>query len=214
MTIIAPATRFIVEMQLGHFPNFIHRMKFYALYKYNTLVKKGKYSFDNLPKIYCIGILAKSIFPEIKDYHNIATMRNEKGEEIDNQITYITLELDKFTKRLKSITTDLDKLIFIMKTLHKTKNQKQFPQFYNEDWLKSAIEELDTKSMTPEKRMAYEMLIAQNAAAIYGEKKKIEQMQIRAIEKALKIKKLTVEEIAELNEVSIDFVLDVQNSLI
>lgn len=37
-------------------------MKFYALYRFNTFVKKGKYTFDNLPKIYCIGILANNIF--------------------------------------------------------------------------------------------------------------------------------------------------------
>ncbi|MCA0231075.1 MAG: Rpn family recombination-promoting nuclease/putative transposase [Bacteroidetes bacterium] len=73
---------FIVEMQLSEYPEFIQRMKFYALYRFNTFVKKGKYTFDNLPKIYCIGILANNIFSNIIDYHNIAVLRNSKGELI------------------------------------------------------------------------------------------------------------------------------------
>jgi predicted transposase/invertase (TIGR01784 family) len=78
---------FIVEMQLSEYPEFIQRMKFYSLHRFNTLVKKGKYTFDNLPKIYCIGILATNIFPQIADYHNIAVLRNGKGELIDDQMT-------------------------------------------------------------------------------------------------------------------------------
>lgn len=55
-------SHFIVGMQLSEYPEFIQRMKFYALHRFNTLVKKGEYRFENLPKIYCIGILAKTIF--------------------------------------------------------------------------------------------------------------------------------------------------------
>jgi predicted transposase/invertase (TIGR01784 family) len=59
---------FIVEMQLGAYAEFIQRMKFYALYRFNTLVEKGNFTFEELPRIYCIGILAKSILPNIKDF--------------------------------------------------------------------------------------------------------------------------------------------------
>ena len=59
--------------------------------------------------------------------------------------------------------TDLDKLIYTMKTTHKATKPKQFPQFWNEEWLEAAIKELDTRQMSPEKRMAYEMTISANA---------------------------------------------------
>ncbi len=78
---------FIVEMQLSEYPEFIQRMKFYALHRFNTLVKKGDYKFENLTKIYCIGILAKTIFPDIEQYHNIAALRNATNEIIDDQMT-------------------------------------------------------------------------------------------------------------------------------
>ena len=208
---------FIVEMQLSEYPEFIQRMKFYSLHRFNTLVKKGKYTFDNLPKIYCIGILATNIFPQIADYHNVAVLRNVKGELIDDQMTFITVELAKFKKKLKDVYTDLDKLIFTMKNLHKIKKPIQYPQFWDEEWLNVAIQELDKKAMTPEQRLGYEMAISANALVVKNENKKIQKIEvalkIEAVKKALKRGRLNIEEIAEDNNVSIDFILDIQNQL-
>lgn len=148
-----------------------------------------------MPKIYCIGILAVNIFLDIADYQNIAVLKDEKGELIDDQTTapadrFITVELAKFRKRLANVQTDLDKLIYTMKTIHKATKPKQLPQFWNEGWLKAAIKELDTRAMTPEKRMAYEMTISANALAIKYENNKIEEAinrkDIETVTKALK----------------------------
>ena len=148
--------QFIVEMQLSKYPDFIQPvrrcgMKFYSFYRLNTLVRKGKYRFEGLPKIYCIGILAASTFPRIADYQNVITFRKEKGEQVDDQTTFIAVELAKFKKRLASVQTDLDKLIYTMKTTHEASKPKQFPSFWNEEWLDAAIKELDTRQMSPEK---------------------------------------------------------------
>lgn len=213
--------QFIVEMQLSKYPDFIQRMKFYSFHRLNTLVRKGKYKFEGLPKIYCIGILATNIFPHIADYHNVAVLRNEKGELIDDQTTFITVELAKFKKRLAHVQTDLDKLIYTMKETHKATKSKQFPQFWNEEWLEAAIKELDTRQMTPEKRMAYEMTLSANALAVENENRKIQEAEQRkeaevkaeAIKKALNRGKLTIEEIAEDNAVSADFVLEIRREL-
>ncbi|MEA5140969.1 Rpn family recombination-promoting nuclease/putative transposase [Arcicella rigui] len=208
---------FIVEMQLSEYPEFIQRMKFYALHRFNTLVKKGEYKFENLPRIYCIGILAKSIFPQITDYHNIAILRNIKNETIDDQMAFVTVELDKFKKDENEVITDLDKLIYTMQNLHTVTETSQFPTFWNEDWLKKAISEVDIRNMTPEQKLAYEMAISANALAVKNENKKIEEAKrtliIEAVTKALKRGKLSIEEIAEDNNVTIDFVLFVQKEL-
>lgn len=104
-----------------------------------------------------------------------------------------------------------------MKTIHKANKPKQFPQFWNEEWLEAAIRELDTRQMSPEKRMAYEMTISANALAVRNENKKIEEAleakNVDTVTKALKGGKLTIEEIAEYTDVSIDFVLQVQKEL-
>lgn len=208
---------FIVEMQLSEYPEFIQRMKFYALHRFNTLVKKGNYKFEKLPKIYCIGILAIDIFPQINDYHNIAVMRNSKNEIIDDQMTFITVELAKFTKQLPDIQTDLDKLIYTMKALHSTTAPTQYPQFWDEEWLNKAIQELDTRVMTPEQRLQFEMVISANALAVKNEKKKIDKAileeKFENIKKAILRGKLTIEEIAEDYNVDVNFVIDLQQKI-
>jgi len=212
---------FIVEMQLSEYPEFIQRMKFYAFYRLNTLIRKGDYQFDNLPKIYCIGILAVSIFSQIADYQNISVLKNQNNELIDEQMTFITVELDKFDKDLSAIQSDLDKLIYTMKTIHEVSEPTQFPQFWNEEWLRVAIQELDKRAFTPEQRLSYEMTISANALAIKNENKKIEEaketerfaVKTEAVTKALNGGKLTIEEIAEYNGISVDFVLEIQRGL-
>lgn len=208
---------FIVEMQLSEYPEFIQRMKFYALYRFNTLIKIGKYTFEGLPKIYCIGILASNIFSDITDYHNIAVLRNEKGELIDDQMTFVTVELDKFKTNLKDIQTNLDKLIYTMKNLHKVTKSSQYPQFWNEEWLQVAIHEVDKKAMSQEQRLAYEMTISANALVLKNENKKIEKAKqekaFEVIKNMLARGKATIEEIAEDCGVTVNFVLEVQNQL-
>lgn len=204
---------FIVEMQLAEYAEFIQRMKFYSLYRFNTLVKKGNYTFDNLPQIYCIGMLAKSIFPQIAAYHNMAVLRNQHGELIDDQTTFITVELAKFDKPLTDVASDLDKLIYTMKTLHTVTEPSQWPQFWTEEWLKKAIDELDKKAMSPEELLIYEMTLSANALAIKNEKRKIDQAKKDAIKNLLSLGVLTTEQIAQSFDVSIEFVLDVQKSL-
>jgi len=112
---------FIVEMQLGYYKHFIQRAKFYAFQRFNTLVEKGKYQFDNLTPIYCIGFLAKGIFPKSGEYYHFGRLMNQKGEELDQQITHIIVEINKFEKKENDIQSDLDKLIYIMKNLENIK---------------------------------------------------------------------------------------------
>jgi predicted transposase/invertase (TIGR01784 family) len=61
--------RFIIEMQVADLKNFIHRAKFYGFYHFNIIVKRGKYRFNDLNKIYVISILAGVAYPEIEAYH-------------------------------------------------------------------------------------------------------------------------------------------------
>ena len=194
---------FIVEMQLGYYKHFIQRAKFYAFQKFNTLVEKGEYRFDNLTPIYCIGFLAKGIFPKSKEYYHFARLTNQKNEELDDQITHIIVEINKFDKEEKDIQSNLDKLIFIMKNLGNIKGADQLPKFLTEDWIKQAMDKLDKSQMTSDQRMNYEMMMAKNATIIEMLKED-ERQQIakeasekgakeKAIETAKNFKELGVE---------------------
>jgi predicted transposase/invertase (TIGR01784 family) len=209
---------FIVEMQYGDAPSFIQRMKFYALHKFNAIVKKGKFDYSTLAKIYCVGILANNIIP-YNDYHQVSNLRNEKGELIDDQMTFVTVELDKFTLQEADCQTDLQKLIFTMKTIHTHTftNPTQFPQFWNEEWLRVAIDELDSRKMTPDEKASLEILIARNAESVKAESRKITEAKRQEKESfvigLLQQTDFEANKIAILAGVTVDFVKSVQRQL-
>ncbi len=206
---------FIVEMQYGDAPYFVQRMKFYALHKFNAMVKRGKFDYGTLTKIYCVAILANDILP-YPQFHSVANLQNEQGELIDNQMTFITVELDKFTLQEVDCQTDLQKLIYTMKTIHTVTQTTQFPKFWDEAWLKVAIDELDSRKMTPDEKASLEILIARNAESVKAESRKIKQAidikNIETVTNALTMG-LTVEQCAKLANVSEDFVLFVKRQL-
>jgi hypothetical protein len=181
------------------------------------MVKRGKFDYGTLTKIYCVAILANDILP-YSQFHTVANLRNEQGELFDDQMTFITVELDKFTLQEVDCQTDLQKLIYTMKTIHTHTftNPIQFPKFWDEDWLKVAIDELDSRKMTPEEKASLEILIARNAESVKAESKKIaeakKQEKVETIQNALKMG-LTVEQCALLVSVSEEFVKSVQRQL-
>ncbi len=203
---------FIVEMQYGNTPNFVQRMKFYSLHKFNAMVKKGKFDYSILEKIYCVGILANNINP-YEHFHNVSNIRNEQGELIDDQMAFITVELDKFILQEVDCQTDLQKLIYTMKTIHTVTQPTQFPQFWNEEWLKVAIDELDSRRMTPDEKASLEILIARNAEAVNAENRRIKQEKEKFVTNLLQQTDFDANKIAMLTDVPVDFVLSVQQQL-
>jgi predicted transposase/invertase (TIGR01784 family) len=212
---------FIVEMQYGDAPYFVQRMKFYALHKFNAMVKRGKFDYGTLKKIYCVAILANDILP-YPQFHTVANLRNEQGELFDDQMTFITIELDKFTLQEVDCQTDLQKLIYTMKTIHTHTftNPIQFPKFWDEDWLKVAIDELDSRKMTPDEKASLEILIARNAESVKAESRKIKEardsenlaVKTATVTKAL-LKGLDIQTVADITDTSLDFVKSVQLQL-
>lgn len=104
-----------------------------------------------------------------------------------------------------------------MKTLHKTTKTKQFPQFWNEEWLEAAIKELDTRAMSPEKRMAYEMTLSANALAIENENKRLKEAERKKTEEFVKnslVKGLDEALIADIAAVSIEFVREIKQKMV
>lgn len=112
--------------------------------------------------------------------------------------------------------TDLQKLIYTMRTIHTVTQPTQFPKFWDEDWLKVAIDELDSRKMTPDEKASLEILIARNAEAVKAESRKLKEAReaekIETITKSL-ARGLDIELIADIAGVSVDFVKSVQRKL-
>ena len=105
-----------------------------------------------------------------------------------------------------------------MKTIHTHTftNPIQFPKFWDEDWLKIAIDELDSHKMTPDEKASLEILIARNAESVKAESRKINQAReaekIETIRKSLQ-RGLDLELIADIVGTSVDFVKAIQQQL-
>ena len=95
-----------------------------------------------------------------------------------------------------------------MKSLHTTE-PTQYPAFWNEEWLQRAIDELNTRKMSPEERATFARITAANAEAVNAERRRVAQVVANALRRG----KLTIEEIAEDNEVAVEFVRSVQAEL-
>ena len=196
---------------MADYPQFIQRMKFYAFHKFNTMVKKGKYFFTGLEPIYCIGILSKNIYP-YPQYHNLGLMKNEEGYIMDPLLTYITVELDKFNLTETDISNDLEKLIFTVKNLqtYAKRPATEFPPFWTEDWLKIAIDELDTRLFSAEQYERYAITLAYNASAIEMDRVKTLKVRTEEREKAeeekremileMEIEGFTIKQIAKITK--------------
>ena len=102
-----------------------------------------------------------------------------------------------------------------MKTLDKTPFA-EYPDFWDEEWLRRAIQELNTRSMTAEERYQFARVTAKNAEAIWAEKRKIEEakeeIKTAIVRNALKMG-LPVEQAATLAEVSVDFVEQIRQKM-
>ena len=211
---------FIVEMQLFDFSNMIHRAKFYAFHRFNAMVRKGKYRFNDLKRIYTISILAGRTY-RTHLYHQIGTLKNQNGELMDDQITHVVVELDKFQKTLKDIKTDLDKLLYTMKLTDTATSESKLPDFMKEDWLEETLKELDKANMTPEQRAELEMIVAGNMTekVAMEERAKEREEKVRvetkkqAIKNLLSLGLLSTDQIAKVQEVSKQFVMSIQEEI-
>jgi hypothetical protein len=96
-----------------------------------------------------------------------------------------------------------------MKMIHTVTQPTQFPQFWNEEWLKVAIDELDSRKMIPDEKASLEILIARNAESVNKEKRQLQKI----VANLLSLNLLTVELIATSTGISVDFVLSVQKQL-
>lgn len=139
-----------------------------------------------MKRIYTISFLAGNTYAT-KHYHQIGKLRNQYGELIDEQMTHVIVELAKFNKTEAQITSDLDKLLYIMKFTEQTTLDKpiQFPKFWDEEWIQIAIDVLDKSNMSPEKRADFEMTLAYNASMVYA----YEEEKKRQIEQAVRRQK-------------------------
>ena len=205
---------FIVEMQVAYSPQFVQRLKFYALHKLESLVQRGPFSWATLPPIYCVALLSRSILPG-PDYHTVANLRKASGELIDEQLTFVFVELDKFSLPATVPPSPLEKLLFTMQNVGKELSEPApEPVFWQEDWLRQALDQLSTRNMTRAQYDEYLFLQMQRMDELTAEEERqkniaeLEQAQQAAVQAQERLKttalnflqtgRFSLEEVADL----------------
>ncbi|MBI5218773.1 MAG: PD-(D/E)XK nuclease family transposase [Bacteroidia bacterium] len=114
--------KFIVEMQKAEQEFFKDRSIFYSTFPIREQAIKGKWNFE-LKSVYTIGIL-DFVFDDTKKneeyFHWEVKLMDTKHKAVFfDKLTYIYLELPKFTKTIDQIETRFEKWLYILKNLPK-----------------------------------------------------------------------------------------------
>ena len=143
---------YIVEMQVADIDGFAKRVLYYTSKSYSDQIKRGDF-YRKLQPIIFIGILD---FEHTQNPHYIS--RNqvrdiETGEQTIKDVEFNYIELPKFNKTLSEIKTLTEKWVYFIKN---AENLEVIPNNIQDEGLKSAYEEANVQTWTPEELDAYD----------------------------------------------------------
>jgi predicted transposase/invertase (TIGR01784 family) len=110
--------RFIVEIQKAKQNFFKDRSVYYSTFPIQEQAQQGDWDYE-LAAVYTVGIL-DFIFDDHRDDStllHVVQLKNQNCELFYDKLTYIYLELPKFTKTLDQLDTHFDKWLYVLKNL-------------------------------------------------------------------------------------------------
>ena len=147
---------FIVEMQKAEQQFFKDRSLFYSTFAIQNQGKKGIWDF-NLKGVYTVGIL-DFVFPN-NEYPADSLRHEVKLVDVDDKhvfydkLTFLYLEMPKFTKTETELKTMYDKWLFV---LHNLSRLMKRPAALQERIFTRLFEQAEIARYTPEERLDYE----------------------------------------------------------
>jgi predicted transposase/invertase (TIGR01784 family) len=148
---------YIVEMQVGELDGFAKRVLFYFSKSYSEQIKRGDF-YRQLKPVIFIGILdyVFSDNPKYISRHRILDV--ETHEHLLQDVEFNFVELPKFNKELNELATltenrVADQWIYFIKN---AENIDVIPENVDDEGLKSAYQEANKHTWTPEELEAYE----------------------------------------------------------
>ena len=109
--------RFIVELQKAKQNFFKDRSVFYATFPIREQAERGDVWNFELAAVYCIGIL-DFVFEEDRnnaDYLHFVQLKNQHNRVFYDKLTFVYLEMPKFTKTESELLTQTDKWLYFIR---------------------------------------------------------------------------------------------------
>lgn len=173
---------FIVEMQKTEQQFFKDRSVFYSTFPIQNQGKKGIWNFK-LKGVYTIGIL-DFVFPN-HEYPQDSLRHEVKLVDVDDKhvfydkLTFLYLEMPKFTKGEEELKTLYDKWLFV---LHNLSRLMKRPATLQERIFTRLFEQAEIARYTPEERQDYE-----DSLKVYRDMKNVlDTAELRGLEKGRK----------------------------
>lgn len=148
--------KFIVEMQNVYQQFFKDRSIYYSTFPIREQAQRGDWNF-RLEAVYTIGIL-NFVFDEDKAsaecvHHEVKLMDTTTRKVFFDKLTFIYLELPKFTKTENELETSFDKWIYVLKNLSRLLER---PAALQERIFTRLFEAAEIARFTPKQQQAYE----------------------------------------------------------
>jgi predicted transposase/invertase (TIGR01784 family) len=148
--------KFIVEMQKAKQKYFKDRSVFYSTFPIRDQAQRGEWNFQ-LNAVYTVGIL-DFVFDEDKDspdyfHHHVQLMETKRKKVFYEKLTYIYLEMPKFTKTEEELETHFDKWLYVIKNLPMLRDR---PKRIQERVFERLFDAAEISRFDPSEREAYE----------------------------------------------------------
>jgi predicted transposase/invertase (TIGR01784 family) len=144
-----------IEMQLAEQSFYDKRAFYYWAKVYSDQIESGD-DFETLRKTIAINILDFNYIDE-EDFHNVYKVFNEKSKkEFSNIFEMHFVELNKFKKDYKSLSSTLDRWVTFLNRAYEIDVNKIPEELALDKEVKRAIEKLDIMYLDSEEREIYE----------------------------------------------------------
>ncbi|MFV0555475.1 MAG: Rpn family recombination-promoting nuclease/putative transposase [Mangrovibacterium sp.] len=175
--------RFIVELQKVEQKYFKDRSVYYSTFPITEQAKRSKDWNFELQSVYTIGILDFEFKEEPTPpgkYQSVVKLLDVVTKEVFfNKLTYIYLEMPKFTKTLDELETHFDKWLYVIRNLHRLDS---IPDNLREQVFTRLFEVAEIAKFDPEQREVYE-----NSLKSYRDiKNSVDTAEERGLKKGLK----------------------------
>lgn len=185
---------FIVEMQKGEQQFFKDRSIYYSTFAIREQAPRGDWNYE-LKGIYTIGILNFSIYPDNTDfYHEVKLVDLATKEVFYDKLTFIYLEMPKFTKEEDKLETLFDKWLYAIRNLSTLMER---PEALQEKVFTRLFEAAEIAKFDRKERYEYEESLknyrdwisvietAENKGAAKGHAKGLEEGHAKGLEEGI-----------------------------
>ena len=204
-------SRFIVEMQKAEQAYFKDRSVYYATTPIRQQAPKGEWDYQ-LNEVYTVGILNFEFphgeYPADSYRHEIKLEDTEDHHVFYDKLTFIYLEMPKFTKTEDELETMFDKWMFVLHNLYrllerpKALQDRVFKKLFEQAEI-ARYSEAERRQYEESKKMFWDSYSVLKTAEMKGEKKGVLKEKKETVQR-MKAKGFSLDDISDVVGLTVD----------